>query len=78
MRTFTDQQLAKHAIVERQQYIEQQAYQASPAYAVDARRRLEGVKRRVMAHPSLAAEPAVQRWLQADEAVVAELEARLG
>ena len=77
MRTFTDQQLAKHAVVERQQYIEQESYRASPCHAIDARRQLKGVKRRVMAHPSLSQEPAVLRWLQAEEQRVAELEASI-
>lgn len=77
VRTFTDQQLAEHSVIERQQYIEQQAYQASAAYAMDARRQLKGVSRRLMRHPSLSKEPAVLRFLQAEEQRVAELEAGL-
>jgi len=42
------------------------------------RRQLRNAGRRLMRHPSLSQEPAVLRWLQAEEQRVAELEACLG
>lgn len=42
------------------------------------RRQLRKASRRLTRHPSLSQEPAVLRWLQAEEQRVAELEASLG
>jgi hypothetical protein len=58
---------------------QQQLPQATPRCVVRAERsQLRKAERRLMRHPVLSQEPAVLRWLQAEEQRVQELEASRG
>jgi hypothetical protein len=58
---------------------QQQLQQATPRCVVRAeRRQLRKAERRLMRHPVLSQEPAVLRWIEAEEQRVQELEASRG